>query len=234
MNTLLEFGRGPGFKFAFAIMILGLLRIVVLAIVGMIESMMRAGDKNMDYKDLLKKTFQWMFPVTRWANRRPIFSIVSIAFHVGLILVPLFLAAHIVLWKTGLGISWPAIPQFLADVLTIIVIIAGPALFLGRLLHKGARAISRVQDYIWPLLLTVPAFTGFLCANLGLSPGAYQFWMLLHIWAANLIMILMPFTKIAHCILMPVTQFVSAVGWKFPEGSGDKVAGTLGKRGQPI
>jgi hypothetical protein len=80
----------------------------------------------------------------------------------------------------------------------------------------------------------VPAFTGFLCANIGLSPGAYQFFMLLHIWCANLIMILMPFTKIAHCILMPVTQFVSGVGWKFPAGAGDKVAGTLGKRGQPV
>ena len=215
-------------------MVLGLLRIVVLAIVGMVESMMRAGDKNLDYKDLLKKTFLWLFPVTRWANRRPFFSIISIIFHVGLILVPLFLAAHIVLWKQGAGISWPAIPQVLADVLTLIVIIGGPALFFGRIFYKKARALSRLQDYIWPLLLAVPAFTGFLCANCGLSPGTYQFWMLIHIWTANLIMILMPFTKIAHCILMPITQFVSGVAWKFPADSGDKVAGTLGKRGQPI
>lgn len=234
MNTLLEFGRGPLFKFAFAIMILGLLRIIVLALVGMGEAMYRAGDKNMDFKDLRSKTIQWLFPFNKWATRRPVFAISSIVFHAGLILVPLFLAAHILLWKQGLGIYWPAMPQFIADMLTVAVIVTGPALFVIRIIDKGARAISRKQDYMWPLLLTVPAFSGFLCVNFGLSSGAYQFWMLLHIFSANLILILMPFTKIAHCILMPVTQFVSGVGWKFPVGSGEKVADTLGKKGQPI
>ena len=234
MSELLEFGRGPLFKFSFAIMILGLARIVLLSLYGVAEALYRAGDPRVNWREVWNKTKVWLFPMDTWANKRAAYSAASIIFHVGLIIVPLLLAAHIQLWRQGIGFGWPAIPQFVADLLTLAVIVTGPALFLGRLFHAPARAISRKQDYIWPLLLTVPALSGFLCANFGLSAGAYLFWMVVHVYAANLIMILMPFTKIAHCILMPITQLVSTVGWKFPVGSGDKVAGTLGKRGQPV
>ena len=44
---------------------------------------------------------------------------------------------------------------------------------------------------------------------------------------ANIIMALIPFTKIAHCILMPMSQAVIAVGWKFPAGAGTRVIETL-------
>jgi len=69
---------------------------------------------------------------------------------------------------------------------------------------------------------------------MGLSAMVWQFWMLIHIYTANLIFILVPFTKLAHCVLIPLTQLVSTAGWKFPKGSGDKVAATLRKRGQPV
>lgn len=234
MDTLIEFGRGSLFKFSFAVMILGLLRILILSIVGIIEAIHRAGDRNIDYRELWKKTAQWLIPVKQWKKMRPLYSAASILFHVGLLLVPIFLAAHLILWSsTGKGF-WFAMPQFIADALTLMVIVLGPALFFGRLFHNGSRAISRLQDYLWPLLLTIPFFTGFLCTNVGLSPLAYNFWFLIHIWSADLILILIPFTKIAHCILMPLTQLVSGVGWKFPAGAGDKVAATLGKKGQPI
>ncbi len=52
--------------------------------------------------------------------------------------------------------------------------------------------------------------------------------MLLHVYAAALIMLLIPFTKIAHCVLTPLSQIVTAVAWKFPPGAGDRVAATLG------
>ena len=234
MDALIEFGRGPLFKFSLAIMILGLLRILLLSLAGIGEALYRAGDRNLDYKAIWKKTVEWLVPVNRWAKMRPIYSSISILFHVGLLLVPLFLAGHLTLWTASGGLTIIAMPQFIADALTLMIIVLGPALLIGRIVHSGSRAISRLQDYLWPLLLTIPFFSGFLCVNFGLSSTAYNFWMLIHIWAADLILILIPFTKIAHCILMPLTQLVSGVGWKFPVGVGEKVAATLGKKGQPI
>jgi len=40
-------------------------------------------------------------------------------------------------------------------------------------------------------------------------------------------------TKIAHCVLMPLSQVVTAVAWKFPAGAGAQVAATLGYADRP-
>jgi len=52
--------------------------------------------------------------------------------------------------------------------------------------------------------------------------------MLLHVYSGNLIMLMIPFTKIAHCVLAPLSQLVTALSWKFVPGAGDNVAATLG------
>ncbi len=234
MEAFIEFGRGPLLKFSFAIMVLGLIRIFALGLYGFGRALYNVEDRSLNYKDIAQRTLQWLLPNGRWLKMRPNYSLVSILFHIGLIFVPILLAAHLNLLCPEGHLSFAALPQFFADLLTLLTIITGLGLFFGRLLYSPSRAISRFQDYFWPLLLIVPAFSGFLCASMGLSATAWQFWMMIHIYAANLILILVPFTKIAHCVLMPLTQLISTAGWKFPEGAGDKVAATLGKRGQSI
>ncbi len=66
-----------------------------------------------------------------------------------------------------------------------------------------------------------------------MAPAAYQSLMLLHVYSADLIMLLIPFTKIAHCVLAPLSQVVTAMAWKFPAGAGDRVAATLGYADRP-
>jgi hypothetical protein len=34
-------------------------------------------------------------------------------------------------------------------------------------------------------------------------------------------------------VLVPLSQYVTAIAWKFPEGAGDRVAATLGHAGRP-
>jgi nitrate reductase gamma subunit len=86
---------------------------------------------------------------------------------------------------------------------------------------------------MWPLLLLVPFATGYVCSNTVVSPGMYTRMMFVHVFAANLIMLLIPFTKIAHCILMPLSQYVTGLAWKFPAGAGNRVAETLGYADRP-
>jgi len=102
-----------------------------------------------------------------------------------------------------------------------------------RILYTPARAISRKQDYVWPLLLVVPFLTGYLCVNGSINSGTYQMMMLIHLLSANLIMVMIPFTKIAHCILIPFSQLVTGISWKFPKGAGQKVIETLGFNNRP-
>ena len=120
--------------------------------------------------------------------------------------------------------------------LTMLVstIVFAASLFIGRLVLKQARALSRKQDYLWLILLLIPFVTGFVCANLNIRPQGYQFFMLVHILSGELIFILIPFSKIAHCVLSPLSQVVSTLAWKFPPETDDNICTTLNKKGAPV
>jgi len=233
LEAWLEFGRGPLFRISFTLMILGLLRIFVLQIIGMIEAYKRSSDRIINWGDITKKTISWLIPIVSIWKKKPVYSVISFAFHVGLILAPLFLSAHVLLWKGSVGFGWFTISQPLADLLTLMVMVTGPLLFLMRLFNRRSRFLSRFQDYVWPPLLTVPFVTGYVCINADISASTYQVMMFFHLYTANLIMIMIPFTKIAHCVLMPISQYVNGIGWKLVPGAGDKVIATLGYSDKP-
>ena len=234
MQELLDFARGPLFRLTFAVMTLGLARVLILDMWGAISAYRRAGDKKLAWGDAVVKTVSWLFPLKKVFTKRPIYSLFSILFHVGLLLVPVFFLGHIQLWKDSIGLAWWSIPEFWADLLTITTIVFGLALILGRIGSASARALSRKQDFVWIPLLIIPFLTGYACANITLSPGSYQIFMLLHVLSAEVIFIFIPFTKIAHCVLMPLSQFILALAWKFPARVDDEICATLKKKGAPV
>jgi nitrate reductase gamma subunit len=234
LEALLEFARGPLFRLTFAIMILGLARVLVLELVGIYEAYRKAGDKCIPWKLTIARTLQWLFPVKRVFNHRPLYSVMAILFHIGLIMVPIFLYAHVQLWKGSVGFGWFTLSAQWADILTLTTIIFGLGIFIGRVGSSRARALSRKQDYIWPLLLIVPFITGYFCVNVTLAPRVYDTLMLIHVLSAEIIFVALPFTKIAHCILQPFSQLVSTLAWKFPAAVDDDVCTTLNKKGAPV
>ncbi|MFH1892256.1 MAG: hypothetical protein ABIK83_06185 [Candidatus Zixiibacteriota bacterium] len=234
MEALLDFARGPLFRLSFAVMALGLLRILILDIYGAIEAYRRAGDKTMPWNLVMRRSAQWLLPINRVFKNRPAYSLISILFHIGLLLVPIFLFAHIQLWHKVIGISWLSLPKVVADYLTILTIICAVALLIGRVFNHSSSFLSRKQDYLWPLLLSIPFATGYICANVGVSPSVYQLSMMAHVLSGEIAFILIPFTKIAHCVLMPFSQLISTLAWKFPPGTDEDVATTMNKKGAPV
>lgn len=234
MEAWIEFARGPLFRFSLAVMLLGLARILALDLIGAFVAYRKAGDKTLLWGYMIRRTLWWFIPVNRVFTTRPAYSLFSILFHVGLLLVPLFLFAHVELWKSVLGFGWPTLPKMWADILTISTVVFAVFLVVGRLSSKMSRFLSRKQDVLWPVLLIVPFASGYACANMTIGPATYQTLMLTHILSAELIFVLMPFTKIAHCVLMPLSQFISGIAWKFPAGTDDDVCTTLNKKGAPV
>lgn len=214
-------------------MVLGLLRIFILTWTGIFEAYRRSSDKKVPWKEIATKTLEWLIPVRRLWNCRPVYSTTSFLFHASLILTPLFLAAHNLLWKKALGYALPSLPQSLSNALAIILVVSAVGLFLGRVLQRGARSISTLQDFLWPIAIAIPFATGYLASNRVVSPHSYQVLMLLHIYGSNLLMVMIPFTKIAHCVLTPLSQLVTHLAWKFAPGAGDLVAETLGYGSRP-
>ncbi len=234
MEFWLDVAKGPLFRLCFAIMILGLFRIFLLDVWGAYKAYRKAGDKTVPWKLVLSRGLEWFFPVKRVARNRPYYSILSILFHIGLLIVPIFLFAHVKLWDESIGISWITLPYEWAYWLTISTIIFAIALLIGRMLNRSSSFLSRKQDYLWPLLLLIPFVTGFVCAHLNVGPAYYQFFILMHVLSGNLIFVLTPFTKIAHCVLMPLSQVVCTIAWKFPPETDEAVCSTLNKKGAPV
>jgi nitrate reductase gamma subunit len=221
------------FRLALVLMVLGLLRILWLTFMGIWEVLREAQDDSLPIREVLHQTAAWMFPFGKLWRRRPVYSGLSFLFHVGLIFVPVFLAAHVLLWKETTGAPWPMEPQKIANGLTLMVIATALGIFLGRLLYPAARQISGPPEYIWPLLLAVPFITGYVASNMRIGPSAYQWMMLVHVYVGDLILMMIPFTRIAHCVLTPLSQLVSQVAWKFSPGAGDRTAETLGYGDRP-
>jgi nitrate reductase gamma subunit len=199
-----------------------------LTIWGIIKALIKAGDKNIPWKNTLGASLSWMFPIKK-LKERIWYSLASILFHIGLILVPIFLIEHVALWRRGIGISWPTIGQSLADGLTLITITMIIALFIGRIINHTARSLSRGQDFVLLILISLPFISGYMASHPALNPFNYYATMLVHVLSADLIMCLIPFTKLCHGIIIPLTQIVAEVGWHFPPNTGTQVRLTLGK-----
>ena len=63
MESWIEFGRGPLFRIAFSLMLLGLLRAVALTAIGIAEAYRQSPDKIVNWREVRKQTFAWLFPV---------------------------------------------------------------------------------------------------------------------------------------------------------------------------
>ena len=234
MEQALELARGPLFRIAFAVMLLGLIRLIVLNTINVFAVLGNARDKKVPAGTVAREALRWLFPFTRVPVSQRLFTVVSVAFHLCVIIVPIFLAGHILLWKRAVGLSWPALQQNLADYASLFTIGAGLVLFGRRVSTNLTRSLSRAQDYLLPLIIVLSFSSGYLAVNPAVSPLNYNATMLVHVTSGDLLLIMIPFSKLSHALMMPITHLVSELGWHLGPESGRQVAYSLGKEGESV
>jgi hypothetical protein len=225
----LVFAKGPLFRLSFMVMVLGLGRILLIALIGMAQAYRRAGDKTIDGVRIARRTAAGFIPSFFLQPNPGIYSAASFLFHVGLIAVAVFLHGHIQLWKKGIGLSWPALPLIWADGLSYLVIITGVGLLLSRVAHSHSRSISRFQDFLLLLFILLSFITGVLASHPHWNPFAYQPTLFTHVLSGDFLLVLVPFSKLAHIILWPFRHLATELAWRFPPEAGSKIISTLGK-----
>jgi hypothetical protein len=225
--------RGPVFRAALTFAVLGLVRHAVITLWEMRRMLARAGDKRVPYRQVLAATARWLVPLGGVRQRLP-YSLTTLTFHAAIIVVPIFLAGHVALVRAGVGWSWPAIGPGLADALTIVAVVTALLLLLQRAGAHDTRTLSRFQDYALPALIALPFASGFLVAHPAWNPFAFDLMLFVHVAAADVVLVLMPVTKLSHMVLLPTTQMVSELGWHFPPDAGRLVGVALGRGERPI
>ncbi len=233
MDAWIELARGPLFRIALTVMVLGLAYRVVVTVTQIASAWYRAGDRRLPLSDIAVATAKWIFPV-RLLRTRPGYSVASFLFHLGVVLVPLFLIGHVALLDGVLPAAWPVLPPFAADIITVVALTALLVLLVGRVVTRSARVLSRTQDVVLLLVLFATLFFGFLGSHPPVSPVASRTMLLFHIVLGDLVLVLVPTTKIAHCVLYPFTQLLFQLGWHFPAESGRHVALVLAKEDEPV
>ncbi|MBZ4681297.1 MAG: nitrate reductase [Thermodesulfobacterium sp.] len=193
--TFFEIVRGPLAWVSFLIFFLGL-------VYNLYNFFKKAQKDKVLYgyfslKHTLRSYLFWLLPFGSYSMRqRPLFTAISYVFHVGLLLTPLFFLGHIEMWKESWGISWWALPNIVSDFLTVLTIICGVILLLRRFLVKDVKYLSTPIDYALLVLVILVFLTGFLARYQLVF--TYQVIAGLHILSGEMMLVLIPFTKLSH------------------------------------
>ena len=234
MPTWLAVAKGPAFCLALVVLVLALLRLGLLSTWGMVTAIRRAADRRIPYVQIGKMTLSWLFPIRRLHRTRPVFSYASFILHLGIIFAGLFLSNHISILRANVGVTWLSIYRPILDGLTVVAIFAGTYLLLFRIYVASARSLSQTMDYILLLLILSIFISGYM-AGRAWNPIPYDSLMLLHTINGIVLLILMPFTKIAHCVLYPLIRLGSEIAWHLaPQGGSDVIKTLYGSQGRKI
>ena len=234
MPLWLDIAKGPILRFALVISVFGLLRIVVLTLLDMHFALRRSNGQPPPYRQALRETLGWLFPFTRLHRVRAGYSYASFGLHLGLLFAGLFLSNHLEILKFNAGFAWPALPKPSLDALSLLGLICAAYLLLFRVYNRNSRLLSKPLDYLLLILLLNLFASGYL-AGRSWNPIPYDGLMLFHTLNGVLILLLVPFTKIAHCALFPLIRFSSELAWRLAPKAGEQVVQTLhGPQGRQI
>ena len=151
------------------------------------------------FKGAVRSIYKWLIPFGTYGWRtQPFMAVVFFGFHIGAVLIPLFLLGHNLFLKEKLGISFFTLNAAFADILTWAVIISAFFLVLRRLVLPEVRIMTTLYDYFILAVAVAPFVTGLFARY---QVGDYSFWLNMHIFCGELLLIAIPFTKLSHVFL---------------------------------
>ena len=197
-----QFITGPLLWLSFGIFFVGLGARVVLYIRGLDWRLDRVAYRKhfgQGVKGAVQSIVHWLVPLYSEGWRaKPLYTIIFYVFHIGLVVVPLFLAGHVVILRERWGITWwPTISMGLADILTIGVLVGAVFIAIRRIGLPEVRILTTFYDYFLILITVVPFLSGFLVVH---QFGDYTFWLYTHILSGQALLIAIPFTKLSHIV----------------------------------
>jgi nitrate reductase gamma subunit len=158
----------------------------------------------MSLKYSLRSLLHWVVPFgSKNMRSRYEVTIMTFAFHICLVLLPIFLTAHVVMLAFSWGTAWPTLSQSAATYMTILVILAA-IFFLGRrLMMPEVRFVTFPSDYILLAIAVAPFVTGFIANRQWFD---YQTMVVIHIICGAVMLMAIPFTRLSHMLFFPFTR----------------------------
>ncbi len=203
MHDIYDFVSGPLVWVSFIIFFGGsLYRLISMVLLARKKEPMVF--EYMSFYYALRSILHWIIPfgTVKW-RKNPFFTIVTFTFHICLIVIPIFLFAHIILWKESWDISWWYISDIAADTMTLIVIAACIYFLVRRIVLPEVQFLTSLSDYAILAVVAAPFITGFWTYHQ--FPG-FQVMGIIHILAGEIMLAAIPFTRLSHMLFFPFTR----------------------------
>lgn len=197
------FAEGPLLWIAFLVFIIGIL-------IRMAQFLFVARTKDKPFynyfrlKYILATLARWLLPLNVDVRKNPVFMICVYLFHICLLVVPIWLAGHISLWEESrFGWSWSSLPDKWADWMTLLFLAISIYFILRRALSADLRIITTFSDYLLIVVTALPFATGYFLTHGTLDSIGFlgDNMRLFHVLSAELMLILIPFTRLSHSVL---------------------------------
>lgn len=199
MHALLT---GPFFYMSLGVCIVGMTVRFYLYIKGLNWQLDRVAYRaypGMGLKGAARSIYKWLIPYGTYGWRsQPVMAAAFFGFHIGVVVVPLFLMAHNVFLQDKFGVSLVTISTSTADILTWIAVISLLFLALRRLVLPEVRILTDRKDWGVLIISILPFVTGLLARY---QVGDYSFWLNAHILSGEIVLLAIPFTKLSHVFL---------------------------------
>lgn len=201
---LLTWAKGPGLQIALWGMIAGLaLRFIEIFRLPGVR--FTAPPKGRPIRQGLRTIFSRSQSAPGLSGRATTMIACGWGFHIAFVLVLLFEAAHIRLFRDAFGLSWSSWPVAWTTGLGFLSVACLLVLLADRVLHPVKRLLSRGGDYVAWVLTALPLITGL---GADLSPFADErAWRLAHILSVEALMLALPFTKLVHVATIGLSRF---------------------------
>lgn len=196
----LSWVRGPGFQIATVILVAGvLIRLLEILLLGRKANLAEA--KGSEMSSGLRTIVTRSLPADSATFKRSTFVIVSgYIFHLGLFVIILFFAPHILLIKDIIGFGWPSIPTQIVDALTVVTIITLLVILVNRFSNRVLRYLTNFEDLLVWFVTIAPLVTGYMAFHrIGSTAPTL---LAIHILSVELLMVVLPFTKLMHAFTL--------------------------------
>ncbi len=207
---LLQFATGPALKFSIAVFVVGA--------AWRLTHLLRL-KKRVDLSDPRGPSERlgglWMI-ASRSINHGPLTDRIkapianAYLMHLVLFIVIVFASGHIDLVRETWGFGWPALPDILIRVATIVLLATIAVTVVRRLSNPVLKLLSNFDDWFSLIVTALPVVTGLL-AGLAGEPGDNL--MALHVMTFNLLLVWFPFGKLMHMFLIFGSRYATGAAF---------------------
>ena len=207
------FVEGPLLRAAFLIFIIGTLVRAALFLFTSYK-MDKIIYQHFSLKYILSSLVLWLLPLNKSVPKNPIFTVLTYIFHLCLIVLPIWIYQHIIYWELSrFEWSWASIPAVLADWMTLIFLAIALFFLVRRIFSADIRLLSTFSDYFLLVVTVMPFLTGYFLTHGTLDGNSFlkDNMQLIHILSGEVMLILIPFTKLSHFVLFFFSRGATAI-----------------------